>query len=185
METSIITTFTEEMEAAATSYTEMQQPVKMLHTFHIGASRNVNVDEENHVTICDQETGKRAFFTAQRWVRFVQEIPQIDIAVQCAMTFKQTVLQLHIGGQWYVGVTDEVPIVDICRWFIRSLDNVLRPTPTGIAVTYSQWNTLKKVAEQMKTELPQFTAISPCWHDSQWELEYCHECNPTPRCLTM
>jgi len=179
---SVITTFSEEMVkvAAATSNTEMEQPVKTLHTFHIGASRNVNVDEDNDVTIYDQETGKRAFFTAQRWVRFV-----MDTAVQRAMTFKPTVLQLHIGGQWYVGVTDEVPTVDIRRWFIRGLDSVLRPTPAGIALTYSQWDALKKVAEQMKTELPQYTTISPCWHDSQKEWEYCHECNPTPRRLSM
>jgi len=43
----------------------MQQPVKTMHTFHIGATRYVYVDEDNDVTICDQETGKRAFFTAQ------------------------------------------------------------------------------------------------------------------------
>jgi len=113
------------------------------------------------------------------------EFSQIDKAVERAKTFKPTVLQLHIGGQWFVGVTDEVPTVDIRRWFIRGLDSVLRPTPAGIALTYGQWNTLKKVAEQMKTELPQFTAISPCWHDSEKELEYCHECNPRPRRLSM
>ena len=143
------------------------------------------VDEDNDVMICDEETGKRAYFTAQRWVRFVMEIPDINKAVQRAQTYKPTLLQLHVGGKWHIGVTDDVPTVDIRRWFKRDLDEVLRPTPAGIALTYNQWNNLMKVAEDMKTELPQFTAISPCWHDSQLEQEFCEECNVTPRRLTM
>ena len=172
------------MESAKAATSTEMQPVKTLHSFHIEASRYVKVDEENDVSITDEKTGKCAFFTAQRWIRFIQEFPQIDRAVQRAMSFKPTVLQMHIGGHWFVSVTDEVPTVDIRRWFIR-VDSVLRPTAAGIALSYSQWFALKKVAEQMMIDLPQFTGIIPCYHDSEKELECCRECNPKPRRLSM
>jgi len=100
------------MEPAKTTFTEMQ-PVKITHSFYIGDLRTLYVDEENDVSITDDRTGKRAFFIGPCWVRFVQEIPTIDKAVQRAMTYKATVFQQHIGGQWHVGVMDEVPTVDI------------------------------------------------------------------------
>ena len=180
-EATAIRSFTEtEMDQAMDTFTEMQ-PVKIMHSFFIGDTRTLHVDEENDVTITDDRTGKRAFFTGPRWVRFVQEIPTIDKAVQRAMTYKPTVFQQHIGGQWHVSVTDEVPTVDIRRWFMRGLDSVLRPTPAGISLTYIQWGNLKKVAEKMKNECTQFNDMTPCWHDSQRQLEACRECNPTPR----
>jgi len=180
-EATAIRSFTEtEMDRAKDTFTEMQ-PVKIMHSFYIGDTRTLYVDEENDVSITDDSTGKRAFFTGPRWVRFVQEIPTIDKAVQRAMTYKPTVFQQHIGGQWHVSVTDEVPTVDIRRWFMRGLDSVLRPTPAGISLTYIQWGNLKKVAEKMKNECSQFNDMTPCWHDSQRQLEACRECNPTPR----
>jgi len=48
-------------------------PVKIMHTFYIGNSRNVYVDGDNDVSIADDETGKRAFFIARRWVKFVRK----------------------------------------------------------------------------------------------------------------
>ena len=130
-----------------------------MHSFHIDDSRSVHVDEDNDVTIVDEwDNGKRAFFIARRWVRFVQEMPSIDKAVQRAITYKLTTFQLHIGGQWYVGVSERFQNFDICRWFIRvGFDSILRPTTSGISLTFAQWANLKKVAEQMNDQLPQFT----------------------------
>ena len=158
--------------------------VKIKHSYPIGNSRSIYVDEDNDVSIVivdARDNGKRAFFIAQRWVRFVQEIPSIDKAVQRAMTYKPTNFQQHIGGQWYVVVSESFQNVDIRRWFIRiGFDSILRPTTSGISLSFTEWNNLKYVADQIVEELPQFAVISPCWHESQRAMESCSECNPTP-----
>jgi len=161
---------------------EIEEPVEIKHSYTIGNSRSVYVDSDNDVSIVDdRDIGKRAFFTAQRWVRFVQEISSIDKAVQRAVTYKPTNFQQHIGGQWYVGVSERFQNVDIRRWFIRvGFDSLLRPTTCGISLSFTEWNNLKKIVKQMTEELPQFTAIPPCWHESQRAMESCSECNPTP-----
>ena len=87
----------------SSSHSQMEEPVKIKHSFPICDSRSIQVDEDNDVSIVDErDNGKRAFFIAQRWVRFVQEIPSIDKAFQRAITYKPTNFKLHIGGQWYV-----------------------------------------------------------------------------------
>ena len=161
---------------------QIEEPVKIKHLYHIGTLTSIYVDEDNDVSIVDDwDNGKRAFFTAQRWVRFVHEIPSIDKAVQRAMTYKVTNFRLHIKDQWYVGVSDRFQKVDIRRWFIRvGFDSLLRPTTCGISLSFTEWNNLKKIVKQMTEELPQFTDIPPCWHESQRAMESCSECNPTP-----
>ena len=80
-------------------YSQMDEPARIMYTFHVGDSRNVYVDEDDDVKIADNESGKCAFFVARRSVRFVQEIPNIDRAVRRAMMYKPTNFQLHIGGR--------------------------------------------------------------------------------------
>jgi len=161
---------------------QIEQPAKIKHTYPIGNLRIVQVDEDNDVSIVDErDKGKRAFFTAQRWIRFVQEIPSIDKAVLRATSYKPTNFQLHIGGQWYVGVSERFQNVDIRRWFIRvGFDSLLRPTTSGISLSFADWENLKKTADKMFDDLPQFADISPCWHESQCAMKSCSECNPTP-----
>jgi len=92
-----------------------------------------------------------------------------------------TNFQLHIEDQWYVGVSERFQNVDIRRWFICvGFDKVLRPTTCGISLSFTEWNDLKKIVDQMIDELHQFTVIPPCWRVSQRALESCSGCNPTP-----
>ena len=166
-----------------------QVRVRIMHTFNIGHSKNVYVDEDDDVTIVDKDSGKRAFFVFRRWVRFVHEIPNIDRAIRRAILYKPTNFQFHLGGQWYVGVSDWFHnVVDIRRWYIRvGYNSVLRPTNDGISLTYTQWENLKKIVKQMTEEFPKFTAaISTCSHVNQrGELHNCCDCNPIPpNCMT-
>jgi len=115
------------------------ETVKMKHSYSIGGLRYVDVDEENDVTIRDETNlVKHAFFTATRWVKFVDEIPNNDLAIQSAITLKPTDYNVHVSGNWYVTVTDEMPFVDVCRWYNHSQENTIQPTPVGIALIYSQ-----------------------------------------------
>jgi len=48
---------------------EIEEPVEIKHSYSIGNSRSIYVDEDNDVSMVDdRDNGKRAFFTAQRWV---------------------------------------------------------------------------------------------------------------------
>jgi len=96
------------------------------------------------------------------------------------MTYKPTNFQEHIGGKWYkwyVGDSEQFQNVDVRRWFI-GVDNIIRPTTSGISLSFAQWSNLKKVVEQMNDQFPQFTTILPCLHDSQRQIEMCSECHP-------
>jgi len=149
-------------------------------SYSIGQSRYVSIDEDNEIAICDDLKGKRAFFTGPRWARFVDEIPNVDKAIIRAMKLKPTHFRCHVGGNWHVSVTDEVPFVDLRRWYVNKLDNSLRPTPVGLALTYTQWNNVKEVVELIKKDHPELANTSPCWHNSQRCLHACAECTPNP-----
>ena len=138
-----ITTTTSSSSSSRPIISQIEEPVKIKHSYPIGNSRSVYIDEDNDVSIVDdRDNGKRAFFTAQRWVQFVQEIPSIDNSVQRATTYKPTNFQLHIGGQWYVGVSERFQNVDIRRWFIRvGFDSLLRPTTSGISLSLQNGTT--------------------------------------------
>ena len=151
------------------------EPVKEKYALNIGETKWVSVDEENDVFIRDSENGKRAFFSPCRWVKFSEDVPCIDKAVQRAMTLKPTNFKLHIGGGWYVSVNEEVPVVDFRKWYTRVTDPTLRPSPAGISLSYSQWDSLKRVMEQMKAD---FEDVEPCWHNSELEERRCSECTP-------
>jgi len=142
------------------------------------------VDDDNDVTIADDEKECRAFFMGPRWAKFVGEMRDIDVAIQRAKTLKPIEFKRHIGSNWYVTVKDEVPVVDIRRWYLR--DKTMQLTPTGIALKFAQWNSLKLVVTRIHRDVPQLAAVpqlvavSTCWHDSQRQMELCSECTPTP-----
>ena len=149
-----------------------------VYTANIGNVRYVSMDDDNEVIIADDEKECRAFFTGPRWVKFVGEMGDIDVAVQRAKTLKPIQFRRHIGGNWYVTVKDEVPVVDIRRWYLR--DKAMQPTPTGIALKFAQWNNLKLAVARIHHDVPQLTAVLPCLHDSQHHMMLCSECTPTP-----
>jgi len=159
--------------------TERGEDMTSVYTANIGNGRYVSVDDENGVTIADDEKKCRAFFTGPRWAKFVGDMGDIDIAVGCAKTLRPIEFRRHIGGNWYVTVKDEVPVVDIRRWYLRD-NKVMQPTPTGIALKFSQWNNLKMAVARIHRDVPQLAAVSPCMHDSQRHMMMCSECTPTP-----
>jgi len=151
-----------------------------IYKAHIGGAQYIFVTEENGVIIRDTTSGKLAHFTGRRWTQFVMEFHDIDGAIQQAMMLKPVNLKLHIGGNWHVSVTEKVPVIDIRRWYICEVDSTLQPSSVGIALSYTQWYNLKKAVEEVQTEVPQLIAISPCWHDSQIDVERCEECTQSP-----
>jgi len=151
--------------------------VKTKFSESLGESRFLSVDMEKDVAIADKaNVGKRALLMAPRWVYLVERMEQIDLVVQRAITLKPTHFKLHLGSNWYLSVSDEMPFVDIRRWYWKGDD--LRPTPTGIAITFAQWDRLKEVAKLDKMQ-QEFEGIESCGHPSQREEAMCPICTPS------
>ena len=85
----------------------------------------------------------------------------------------------HIGGTWYVSVDSKFPTVDIRHWYedLRA-GSSLKPTRVGIALTYFNWEKLKKAIVEVEDDIPVMLAVSPCWHKSQIDQMFCNECSP-------
>ena len=162
----------------------MQVPAKTKFSESLGDSRFISVDVDKDVTIGDLDnSGKRALLTAPRWVKLVEEMDQIDSAIKHAVMLKPTQYKFHVGGNWFISISDELLFIDIRRWYQKGGESNLRPTLVGIALTFAHWNKLKEVAklDAMKKE---FEDAESCWHLSQREQELCHECTmPTAASL--
>jgi len=159
-------------------------PVKTKFSESLGDSRFLSVDLEKDVTIGDRvNSGKRALLTAPRWVRLVGELDQINSAVERAATLKPTKFRFHLGDNWHISISDELPFVDIRRWYLKGGEVNLRPTLVGIALTFTQWNQLKEVAK-LDVMVKEFEDVESCWHQSQREQMMCGECStPTAESL--
>ena len=155
-------------------------PAKQIFSESLGESRFISVDVEKDVTIGDVNyIGKRALLTAPRWVRLVEELDNIDSAVECAATLKPTQYKFYIGANWFVSISDELPFVDIRRWYKKGNETNLRPTLVGIALTFAEWTLLKETAKQDAMKKI-FEDVESCWHLSQREELACPECtSPT------
>jgi len=69
----------------------MQAPIKSKFSESLGDSRYVSVDVDRDVTIADHDNrGKCALLTVPRWVRLVEQMDEIDSAVERAATLKPT-----------------------------------------------------------------------------------------------
>ena len=153
-----------------------QAPAKSKISESLGDSRYVSMNVNRDVMIGDHDnSGKRALLTAPRWVRLVEQMDEIDSAVERAATLKPTQYKFHVGGNWFISVSDKMPFVDIRHWYQKGDKTNLRPTLVGNALTFTQCNVLKEVAklDVMKKE---FEDVKSCWHISQQEEELCRDC---------
>jgi len=135
---------------------------KVKFSYPLNESRFVSMDDNKDVTIGDLNTiAKRALLNAPCWVKLVEEMEEIDKVVERAAMLKLTKYKFHVGDNWFISISDELPFVDIRRWYQRGDGIYLFPTLVGIALTFIQWNQLKEVAklEDMKKE---FEDAEPC-----------------------
>ena len=67
----------------------------------------------------------------------------------------------------------------ICCWYEDTRAGTsLKPTRVGIALSYFNWEKLKKAAFELDDEIPVLLAVLPCWHDNQIDQMFCSECSP-------
>ena len=90
---------------------------------------------------------------------------------------KTTHYTQHIGSTWYVSVDSKFPTGDIRRRYEDlTAETSLKPIHVGIALTYFNWEKLKKAIVEVEDEIPALLAVSPCWHESQIDQMFCDEC---------
>ena len=91
-------------------------PAKVKFSYPLDEARFVIVDDNKDMTIGDLNTiAKRALLNAPRWVKLVEEMEEIDTVVERAATPKPTKYKFHVGDNWFISISDELPFVDICR----------------------------------------------------------------------
>jgi len=97
-----------------------QVPAKTKFSESLGDSRYVSVDVDRDVTIGDfNNSGKRTLLTTPRWVRLVEEMDQIDSAVECAAMLIPTQYKFHVGANWFIPVSGAFArdvCVCVCRY---------------------------------------------------------------------
>jgi len=79
--------------------------------------------ERSHHSWLDKHC-KACVLTAIWWVKFCEQIPEIDTAIRRAITLKPTDYRVHVGSNWHITVTDDMPFVDImqtvhAKWWKR------------------------------------------------------------------
>ena len=153
--------------------------LKIVLSLDLGGNRRLVVHENNEVFVKDLATKKCAFFTPLRWKRFIGLIADIEEHAQLSLVGKTTHYMQQIGGTWYVSVDSKFLTVDIRQWYedLRS-GTSLKPTRVGMALTYFNWEKLKKAVVEVDDEIPAMLAVSPCWHESQIDQMFCDECSP-------
>ena len=157
---------------------EEEPPVKVKRSLSIGSSRYVDVDSKKQVTVRDDtDIVKCAVFSVIGRVKFCEQIPHVDAAIERAITLKPTDYRCDIGGNWHITVKDEMPFVNIRRWYLRNDENELRLSQVGVTLTFVQWNNLKMAIDEVTDR---FEDVESCWHLSQRDVERCRECTPTP-----
>ena len=158
-----------------------QVPVKSKFLESLGDTRFLSVDVEKDVTIGDNvNRGKRALLTAPR---LVEQMEQIDSAVERAATLKPTQYKLYLGSNWYISISDEMPFVDIRRWYRKGGEDNVRPSLVGIALTFAQWTRLKEVAK-LDIMVKEFEDVESSWHLSSQDEALCPECS-TPSATSL
>ena len=117
--------------------------------------------------------------TQPRWKRFVGVITDIEEHVQLWSVGKTTNYTQHMSGMWHVSVDSKFTTVNVRRSYEDSrAGSSLKPTRVGIALTYFNWEKLKKAIIEVEDKIPAMLAVSPCWHESQIHQMICHECSP-------
>lgn len=156
----------------------------MSKKFTIGVNRSVTVKKQAGdlcITISEEGTDKLAEFTSKRWVQFVRVFDQIDESLIQMRANQPVQYCTHIGGKWYVSVTNGFACVDIRQFYYHPIQGP-RPTKKGIALRITEWVKLKDVVQQLDTKYPMLTTTQTCSSQADhYNLEgalSCLECFP-------
>lgn len=114
-----------------------------------------------------------------RWKLLIFNFDTIDQAIADIKSGKKVSMRLHIGGNVYVSISNEWPMVDIRQFWLPPNGADVSPTRKGVNLKFYQYEKLKDA----KISVPEDVEICYAQSDHQNQLGAinCLECNPNQK----
>ena len=156
-----------------------------MKTYQLGVNRILEVFEDGQVyriTLKDTQSAAEAVFHKARWGFFLRFLNEIDEEVQKLKEGKDDRQRFlfHYGGGWQVSVNGGIRCVDLRRFF-KNYKNEIKPTRHGIGLRLPEWETLKRVIQQVRVDFPDLDTVTGCFHGDLEDFVNCRECMPFHR----
>jgi len=152
----------------------MQKECKL----ELGNECFVDKINDNWIVIRKYENG----FPQYRWKELEYNLDEIDKAIFEVRKGKDVEYREHLGGNVYVSVSKQYPIVNIRHFWKPKDSDEIQPTRKGVTLKFEQYEKLKDVVQVMSDFIPELKHCLPCWmgsdHQNQLGANYCSECNP-------
>ena len=155
-------------------------------TYEVGVDRVSKFNKKKEgLSLIDKKTAKEAVFTATRWASFRQCMDEVDEQLNMMSQEQDVAYRYHYGGGWHVSVTTGFKCVDLRKWYVRFGETEVKPTRTGIAVTYylrlPERLKFKQIIEYLHRDYPNVANYTPCFLTHLLDFVGCIECNPYPQ----
>jgi len=80
----------------------------------------------------------------EKWVKLQKWYAgDVDEAINKYQKGENVDLRIHLGRNYYVSLKTGYSLIHIRRWFLPENEEEVRPTRTGIALNFTQWEKLK------------------------------------------
>ena len=86
----------------------------------------------------------------------------------------------HLGGNWYVSITQWFPCVNIRKYWTPEGATEITPTRKGVILSFSEFGKFSEAISELDEALPELEVLVPCYLEHQTQLAglRCSECNP-------
>ena len=117
-----------------------------------------------------------------RWKTFTSRLDLIKKRVDDLDTDQDVDVRQHLGGNWYVSVTEGFNCVDFRQFWLPPGEDAVVGTKRGIALKISEFKRLVDLTDEINASVPGFEQIELCIerndHLNQEGALRCSECNP-------
>ena len=158
-------------------------PERMVRkTIHIGEKRLIRLLEIHggglEVEISDEaESNKKMKMTITRFREFVENVPRIVGAVEALRRHQDVNIQPHLGGNFYISVTQGILCVDFRYFWLDRASGQLKPTRNGIALKIREWESFRAALPGiLQCCEPELSIVQRCVDEGA--VHSCYECNP-------
>jgi hypothetical protein len=105
---------------------------------------------------------KTMIFPVKRFVQLISFDFLIDQSVNSFIVKQHVDLKLHLGGGYYVSVTNGYEYVDVRLFYFNKQTGQPCPTRRGIALKFDEWLRVKEIFREIKLAFPEISNIEPC-----------------------
>ena len=142
---------------------------------------NFAVYEKDDISGAIHKTQKEIFLTLERYKVLCQFSDLIDNAVVKLENLKPIKFRHHLGGHFYVSVTQNIFCVDVRKFYFDQKSRMVKPTKQGIAFKLKEWKNFVQSMVEINMSLPLdnvLTCIEKPDHANVMAAMECTECHP-------